>query len=155
MMGDAAIGRIGQVERTGRILGLAGLFPFVLLAVWLASIAPGHIWYGGTILLLRAYAAIVLSFLGGISWGTAMARPAGDGGGALVLAVLPPIIAWLSFVAAVPYVFAVLAVAFAAQGASDAFAVHAGRAPAWFGRLRIMLTLVVVGTLIVAFAATV
>ena len=45
--------------------------PFAVLAVWLYMIAPDHPWRGETIYLLKAYAALILSFLGGIHWGIA------------------------------------------------------------------------------------
>ena len=47
-----------------------------------------------------------------------------------------------------------LAVAFAAQGASDTLAAHEGKAPAWYGRLRTILTAAVVAAMILAFVST-
>lgn len=143
-----------QAVRTARMLGYAGLIPFVCLSLWLYAIAPDHEWHDGTILLLLAYGAVVLSFLGGVRWGLALNR--GDEGGALEygLSVVPSLIGWLSVAMPVPYAFGVLAVAFAAHGAWDALAVHAERAPAWYGNLRSILTAAVVVTMFVAFIAT-
>ena len=58
--------------RLGRMLALAGFVPFAVLAFWLYGIAPDHPWRQGTIILLTAYGAVVLSFLGGIRWGLAL-----------------------------------------------------------------------------------
>ena len=51
-------------------LGWSGLLPFVgalMLAVW----APG--WRGTALTIFIAYAALILSFLGGARWGRALA----------------------------------------------------------------------------------
>lgn len=140
--------------RTARLLGFAGLAPFVCLSLWLYAIAPDHEWRDGTILLLLAYGAVILSFLGGARWGLALAGRHGDAPVDFAAAMAPPLIGWVSVFIPVPYAFAILAVAFAAQGAWDTLAVHAGKAPGWYGDLRTILTVVVVATMIVAFIAT-
>ena len=60
------------LARIGRMLAFAGFLPFAVLALWLYGIAPDHPWRQGTIVLLTGYAAVVLSFLGGIRWGLAV-----------------------------------------------------------------------------------
>jgi Protein of unknown function (DUF3429) len=137
-----------------RLLGYAGLAPFIALSLWLYGIAPDHEWRNGTILLLLVYGAVILSFLGGVRWGVALARQNDDARLDFSLAMLPPLIGWIAVFIPVPYAFAVLAVAFAAQGAWDTLAVHAEKAPEWYGELRTILTIIVVLTLIVAFIAT-
>ena len=139
---------------TGRLLGALGLIPFVVLSLWLYAIPADHVWRSQTIALLCGYGAVILSFLGGARWGLAISRPSDDGARTLTLAMAPPLVGWASLATPVPYAFAVLAVAFAAQGAWDAFAVHAGSAPHWYGRLRTMLTIVVVATMVLALVAT-
>lgn len=140
--------------RMARALGFVGLMPFVVLSVWLFAIAPDHEWRSGTIRLLLTYGAVILSFLGGSRWGLALSQPRATERVDYLLAVLPPLIGWLDLMLPVPYCFAVLAVAFAAQGASDTLAVHRHRAPRWYGRLRTLLTVLVVATMILAFVAT-
>ena len=141
-------------DRTAVRLGLLGILPFLVLSFWLAAIADGHPWRATTILLLTQYAAIVLSFLGGIRWGLALRRASPARAQELAMTMLPPLVAWASLSVPLPYTFAVLAAAFAAQGAWDAFAVHAGAAPRWYGRLRGWLTIAVVAALVLAFLAT-
>ncbi len=58
-----------NLARSATRLALAGYVPFAVLAVWLYMIAPDHPWRGETIYLLKAYAALILSFLGGIRFG--------------------------------------------------------------------------------------
>jgi len=146
-----------RMAAAGRILfrlGLLGAVPLIVLALWLASIAGDHPWRAATIMLLTQYAAVVLSFLGGIRWGLAMGQRAQPRKLDMVVSLLPPLVAWASLSVPLPYTFAVLAAAYAAQGAWDAFAVHWGAAPHWYGRLRGILTAIAVATLVLAFLAT-
>jgi hypothetical protein len=75
-----------------RRLAYAGLLPFVFgaLLVWLVH-EDVHPY---ATLALSAYAAVIVSFLGGIHWGQAMHRQATPSTAALVWGVLPPLLAW-------------------------------------------------------------
>lgn len=88
----------GAVEAVGaqpgdlaRRLGYAGLLPFIGMAllVWLVR-ADVHAYVA---LALSVYAALILSFLGGIHWGLAM-RQASPPGSALLWGVVPSLVAW-------------------------------------------------------------
>lgn len=74
-------------------LGYAGLLPFFLGAalVWLVhdELRP-HVLAG-----LSAYAAVIVSFLGGIHWGAAFQRSE-TGHGAYVWGVVPSLVAWVA-----------------------------------------------------------
>jgi hypothetical protein len=72
-------------------LGLAGLLPFVLgsAGVWLLSFDLSAL--AATALL--TYAAVIVSFLGGIHWGLAM-RQTHAPRGWLIWGVLPSLLAW-------------------------------------------------------------
>jgi hypothetical protein len=143
-----------MLARTGRMLALLGFVPFAVLALWLYGIAPDHPWRQGTILLLTTYAAIVLSFLGGIRWGLALLAREGEGGRDINLSILPPLMGWIAVIVPPPLTFVFLAVAFAAQGAWDSLTLTPERVPAWYRRVRIQLTILVVAALVVAFVAT-
>lgn len=140
------------MARRARGLALLGFAPFAVLSLWLAGIAPDHPWRDGTIVLLKTYAAVILSFLGGIRWGLAMRGGEGVARRDMAASIVPPLAGWAALFAPAPYAFALLAVAFAAMGAWDNLAVHRGAAPAWFGRMRALLTLLVVTAMVVAFA---
>lgn len=137
-------------------LGMAGALPFVALATaaWLPGPAPG----APLSFALIAYGAVILSFLGGVRWGLAIA---GYGAGAddgpswkrLGLAVAPSLIAWFSLLIAAPAGLLTLAAAFAAMLAIDRRAGAAGAMPAWYAALRLPLSLVVVAALLLAAAA--
>ncbi|MDP3899146.1 MAG: DUF3429 domain-containing protein [Mesorhizobium sp.] len=146
--------RAPQLQRTGTRLALAGYVPFAVLAVWLYSIPADHPWRPDTILLLKTYGAVILSFLGGIRFGIAVAADEGEQRGALTLSIVPALAGWAALWISEPYAFALLAVAFAAHGAWDSIAAHSGAAPAWFGRMRSWLTILVVIAMVLAFLAT-
>ena len=142
-----------EAQRLGRILVFAGFIPFAALAFWLYGIAPDHPWRHGTTVLLTAYAAAVLSFLGGIRWGLALRGRDGNGKADLILGIVPPLVGWIAIVVPAPLNFVLLAVAFAAQGAWDSLTLTSDAAPDWFRRIRIQMTVLVVAALVVAFVA--
>lgn len=71
-------------------LALAGLIPFVgCAAMMLLSPVEREVWLGALI----AYAAVILSFLGGTRWGAELAGPA-PRSSILILSNLPALVAW-------------------------------------------------------------
>ncbi|MBO6900784.1 MAG: DUF3429 domain-containing protein [Rhizobiaceae bacterium] len=141
-------------QTVARRLGYAGLVPAIVLSLWLYGIPVDHLWRETTIALLTGYAAVVLSFLGGIRWGYAMADTGDDTARLLAISVVPALGGWAAFFIPPPYSFVILAVAFAAHGAWDSLSAQSGNMPGWFARLRMQLTAGIVLTMIVAFAAT-
>ena len=74
-------------------LGYAGLLPFVAGAVLVWLVRPDVHPY--VALALSGYAAVIVSFLGGIHWGLAM-RQATPPRAWLVWGVVPSLVAWLA-----------------------------------------------------------
>ena len=74
-------------------LGYAGLLPFVAGAVLVWLVRPEVHPY--VALALSGYAAVILSFLGGIHWGRAMREPTPPLPW-LVWGVVPSLVAWLA-----------------------------------------------------------
>jgi hypothetical protein len=74
-------------------LGYAGLLPFLAGAVLVWLVRPDVHPY--VALALSGYAAVILSFLGGIHWGLAMREPAPPLPW-LVWGVVPSLVAWLA-----------------------------------------------------------
>jgi hypothetical protein len=134
-------------------LGLAGLIPFFAAAASLWYVLPMLPPDTGLVLMV-SYGAIILSFLGGIRWGTAIGPydsrrqslelSASVAGSLLGLAAIfiPPVLA-----------LSLLIAGFLTQALWDVLSVEAGRLPAWFGRLRMLLTAGAVVSLIAALAA--
>lgn len=147
-------GQQAQIEKTARILALSGYVPILVLVLWLLGIDATHPARGPTLALIESYCAIILSFLGGIRWGLGMVFRDGGSPRDLVASCIPPLVGWAAVFAPAPFAFALFAAAFAAQGAWDAFAAHSGMAPGWYGRLRILLTVLVVAAMVLAFLAT-
>lgn len=135
-------------------LGYAGLVPAVVLSLWLLGIPGDHPWWDRTVMLLTGYAAVVLSYLGGIRWGLALTEPGEDAANVFAISVLPALGGWAALFVPPPYSFVLLAVAFAAHGAWDTLSAQRGSMPDWFARLRMQLTAGIVVTMIIAFAGT-
>jgi hypothetical protein len=132
-------------------IALGGFLPF-------AAIAAGLVLTGRnsalTVLLgdaFRVWSLAILSFLGGIRWGMVLTREAPTRM-AMIWPVAPAILGWAAMF--LPQSWAVLAllVAYCAMGAWDSLSAQAGTMPAWYGNMRIVLTLMVAGAHAVAFA---
>jgi Protein of unknown function (DUF3429) len=136
-------------------LGLAGLIPFVAGAICSWGIVP-FLAAGQGLRLIIVYGAIILSFLGGVRWGTAMgpydAKRQAFEFSASVLGSLAGLAA--VFLPAVPALTLLIA-GFLMQGLWDVTTVESGRLPGWFGKLRMVLTAGAVVSLIVALVAAV
>lgn len=90
---------MGSVPALPRWLGLAGLLPQLAWVVVLYT-GPAQ-WREAALAMAFAYAALILSFLGGMWWGIAAAAPAAQRRQALgwlwVAAVLPSLVALACF----------------------------------------------------------
>lgn len=142
-----------RIPAPALLLGLAGLIPFIAgaAAQWQALPLIGA---ETGLKLVVIYGAIILSFLGGIRWGTAIGPyDTGRQGlefSASVLGSLAGLAA--AFLPAIPGL-ALLIAGFLMQGLWDVMSVDAGRLPAWFGRLRMILTAGAVLSLVAALVS--
>ena len=119
-------------------LGLGGLVPFWGLAVGLLLRGAFGLAPLALDLALATYAAIILSFLGGIRWGLAVPRD--HQAANYVVSILPSLIAWACLLAPEPWRLGLLAIVALALGFVDLGLVREGLAPPWFGRLRVILS---------------
>ena len=136
-------------------LGLLGLIPFIgLTALYALQIESRIGWTPGYARdVLVSYGAIILAFLGGIRWGVAMRH--GDSGHAVrlfIFSVVVPLAAWVALFLPKPHDITWLIGIFLVVGVADVALVTKGHAPRWFGTLRTILTVGVVGCLITALA---
>lgn len=124
-----------------RLLGWLGLLPFLALAlggfISLPAIGRDPLW--------RTYAAIILSFMGGVQWGLAVGSSPGHPGAAqrYAVSVTPALVAWASLALPPAPSLSLLLLGFLALLAYDLWTVRSGAAPPWYARLRIQLTSVV------------
>lgn len=123
------------------VLGYAGLLP-PIIAVAVRLIDPAK---GGMLLALALfYAALILSFLGGMWWGAVSARVSGAALSLwLAIAVVPSLVALAA--GAVLFASVLSAAAIVAAGLLgsllvDMALVRAGHVPAWWMRLRVPLS---------------
>ncbi len=80
---------MNAAQRTAWLLGIAGLVPFYAL-LGVVAIQDGASWVTPAFV---GYAAVILSFLGGIAWGRALQSAAGR---EFRLSVVPSLFAWLA-----------------------------------------------------------
>jgi len=138
-MGDeSADDRQDTAPPLASLMGFGGLIPFFICAGAAHSgVSP---WAGLALIVIGIYGAVILSFVGAVHWGLAMAggrRPVW-----FVWSVMPALYAWP------PIIFmdtrtALLALVpgFLVCWSVDRRATEAGLLPAWYMRLRHMLTL--------------
>ena len=132
-------------------LGVGGLIPFVALSGSAPFLAGAQKTWA--VFALGAYAAAILSFLGGIQWGLTIGSDLRNGrddtlAGRLALSVVPSLIGWAALLVPGPANLVLLAVGFAFVLYIDVEAARAGKAPAWYPRLRWPLSLVVITSLV-------
>ncbi len=123
------------------VLGLSGLIPFWALAVGLsqAGLRPWDVAALDSALV--TYAAVILSFLGGIRWGLAVGhseRP--DAAFHYIVSVVPSLAAWALLILPEPLRLACLGALALLLGPIDQRLVPAGFAPPWYGQLRLILS---------------
>jgi hypothetical protein len=143
--------RASPESAPARILGFAGLFPFVGLAV-LVGFGPDP-WHADSLKALVCYGAVILTFVGALHWGYAVRRPAGESGIWLQygFSVLPALAAWISSLMPDGAALRVQAVALLICYLFDRNAAHYDPVPEWFLKLRAVLT--VVGSASLALAS--
>ena len=122
---------------TARVLGLAGLLPFLAGATALAVLdAPGLRAWAATALV--AYGALIATFLGGIHWGLAM-RGMQPVNVRLGWGVSPSLLAWVALLLPVGPGLGLLAVLLAVCYAVDRTLYASAGLSGWLG-LRLQLT---------------
>lgn len=159
------------------VLGIGGLIPFVVPAATLCFPHWGSqlletIWQSSSpataesqaqkieslrrlaSLSLGAYGAVILSFLGGVRWGNLLTNKTRlRQWGPLSLSVVPSLIAWPALLLPATWMLSLLAAGLVLQYALDVEALRRKELPAWFGRLRLILTTGAVVSLLVGLLA--
>ena len=135
-----------------RWLTLSGAIPFIACsaALWLAP--PAHHAFATTV--LTSYAAVILSFLGGIQWGLAVnlidtapksARTM------FLLSVVPSLLAWAMLLLPASSSRIIVAMClFAFVWVVDALLNLQKLIPAWYFKLRSIITVIVITSMAMA-----
>lgn len=139
------------VPQAAKWLGALGAIPFVVfatLSIIFDGLFQAQVWFA-----LVAYGAVILSFLGGIHWGLAIAefgtRLDQKAWRRLLISVLPSLIGWTALMIPTATGLLLMAAAFALMLWIDVTASYQNEAPLWYPKLRWPLTLVVVSSLVV------
>jgi len=141
------------VPTAAKQLGAAGLIPFVGLAIAGYFVDP----YGklDVTFALAAYSAVILSFLGGVQWGFASARVGTPDDmpvsvKRLALSVVPSLIGWGALFLDDPFRLMSLTIGFLVMIWIDMGAAARGETPAWYLKLRMPLSAIVILCLVIA-----
>lgn len=140
-----------EVPLSAERLGLAGLLPFIAGA---AVVVAGGPWRPWAEVALLAYGAVILSFMGGVHWGMAIASARTEAR-RLAWSVVWPLLGWAGLLWGGGYGTVLVAGGFVALFAYDRRAAAHGEAPPWYPALRRPLTAIVVVCLVLALLAAV
>ena len=144
-----------NVPTSAAWLGGLGALPFIALAGAAPFLDSAPRLF--VVRALVAYGAVILSFLGGVHWGLAIASQGDAAHQALrtrlIVSVIPSLAAWVALLFPERIGLLILAAAIAAMLWVDIRATRAGHAPQWYPKLRIPLTCVVVAALLFGASA--
>ena len=128
-------------ETTAKALGYAGLIPFVLFSIgcWIPLPYVTNAPY-----ILITYGAVILSFMGAVHWGVAIANKDQQQGKFFITSVLPALIAWPALLLAQSLALAILLAGFIGLYTYDRSVEKAQALPGWYIPMRTRLTAVVV-----------
>ena len=147
-----------NIPRSALLLGWSGVLPFALLAGLIeADVNVTDVVDPRAALI--TYAAIIISFMGGVHWGMAISDEASGGADSstqalrLVFSIAPALVGWL----ATFFIFGVAVIlligAFVVLVIYDIWAATQQWAPTWHPRLRMQLTTAVVAALALAWGS--
>ena len=136
------------IPPAARLLGFAGLLPFLGAATALL-LADGALRDVAAV-ALPAYGAVILSFLGGVRWGLAMAAAESARLPVrLAISVVPSLAGWVALLLPGAAGLALLAAGFAAMLALD---LRDDSAPGWYATLRLPLSIGAIAALLAGMA---
>jgi|LNFM01.1.fsa_nt_gb hypothetical protein len=144
-MTDATSRSVNPVPATAGWLGYLGLLPFFAQAAAAVLAPPGpdslasHAAYG-----VATYGAVILSFLGGITWGLTVNSPHlnnTQGSRELIYSMLPALGAWAAILLPTTFTLWFCAVGFLVAFIHDWRTASLHHLPPWFLRLRLHLSL--------------
>jgi len=127
-------------ESTIKILGYAGLIPFLVFSIGHWITLP---YIDDPSAILIAYAAVILSFMGAIHWGAAITTSDKKHSAHLIVSVIPALIAWLALLLPADFSMSVLLLGFIILLVYELALATPEGLPDWYITMRITLTTVV------------
>jgi len=137
-------------EKTAKVLGYAGLIPFIILSIASWIEIP---YLDNTVYALIAYAAVILSFMGAIHWGLAMSKTDNKQSKYFIASVIPALAAWFSLLTTEFFSLIILLTGFILLISYDLAVGKSQGFPGWYIPMRIRLTFIVVLSLIGALVS--
>jgi len=127
-------------ETTGKALGYAGLMPFVVFSIgcWIPLPYIDNVPY-----ILITYGAVILSFMGAVHWGVAMASKDQQRGSYIIASVIPALIAWLALLLPHSLALGLLLAGFIGLYGYDRSVEKVQELPGWYIPMRTRLTVIV------------
>tara|TARA_X000000950_G_C13448420_1_gene470918 strand:- start:65 stop:505 length:441 start_codon:yes stop_codon:yes gene_type:complete len=139
---------INFIPKSALVSGILGLLPVVFLSAVILHQSPNV--HGEIIAALPAYGAVILSFLGGVRWGTAISGTSHVPLSIqLWISVVPSLVGWAAILIEIPAALLVLTVAFSLMLFTDYMIAGA---PVWYLRLRVILSLPVIACLLIVLS---
>ena len=141
---------------TARILGYLGLVPFLVSSflIWLP------LFHRFAVDSLSIYAAVILTFIGGVHWGLAMQsfqdanRPKNNGNhNQFIFSIIPSLLAWVAIVFFKPFALILLALCFGLFWLVER-SCYKQNLPSWYSQLRNHLTLIASLCIIIGWFGT-
>jgi len=132
-----------------RVMGIAGLMPFYTFALlaWHDGLRTG------ALTAVVSYAAVILSFLGAVHWGRALARlESRNHIGTLVFGVVPALLGWVALLLPVEFSLPMLTAGLVFVWGTEQM-MFFDVLPSWYRHLRHLLTAGSVLALMIAWAA--
>ncbi|MFP1683477.1 DUF3429 domain-containing protein [Alloalcanivorax sp. C16-1] len=132
-----------------RVMGVAGLIPFYTFALlaWHDGLRIG------ALTAVVSYAAVILSFLGAVHWGRALARlDSRNHIGTLVFGVVPALLGWVALLLPVEFSLPMLIAGLVFVWGTEQM-MFFDVLPPWYRHLRHLLTGASVLALMIAWAA--
>ena len=150
LFSDDPIGSDQNIPKAALLLGLAGVLPFIVFGLLAMTLGAEIVTPTQADALLIGYGAIILSFMAGVRWGLALtAHNESDQAVQMMVSVVPPLIAWTACFMPFAYALPLLTLTHAAVAVWDIRAMHNGRGPVWYAKLRMILASLAVGILVI------
>lgn len=141
-----------SLPRPALVLAALGLLPFVTLATQIATHLPlGSAYTEPARQALVVYGAVILSYLGGIQWGLAVASAdRSDAWRRYGFSILPSLIACAGLWLGGRNGLLVLIAGFSVWCVYELWSTGLGEAPPWYGRLRLGISVLAIACLVAA-----
>jgi hypothetical protein len=139
---------INFIPKSALVSGILGLVPFVFLSAVILYQSPNV--HDEVAAALLAYGALILSFLGGVRWGTAICGTSRVPLSIqLWISVVPSLVGWAAILIEMSAALLVLTVAFSLMLFTDYMIAGV---PIWYLRLRMILSLPVIACLLIVLS---